>query len=802
MARESAARLLQSNGETSLSGIVARTDPQIHRSIGLLELTTNHKVLFANPNARRIAGLPSDASLSLPEIIDLNGDDLFALVQAGGDSREFEVELIRRDGRRIPVAITVSQKDTFPKPGGNLILTIRSLVEERVTAAIRERIRSSKTANEIFRVMADEVHRWVPFVHCGASIYTENLTQAQTVFSAGPIAIAWPNRWFDLGTKQADWLREAKKGPIPDLQKFQQDPRWRAAIDADTAQAMSALKSAFRIPVVRDNRVAGSVNFFRDQKDAFNDEFELELLRNLPIDNVFLIALSYLDNEELRFQMELTKQLADRSSPEILDNAAAEMIVNRLAQHYGWDAITICRVNRRTQCYELQATGGKKSALIDPNFSQKIDAGVMGEAYRKGEPVHVKDIVRSEQYARLFVNKHKIRMQSELCIPIRAGSEIVAMLNIEDSRRNAFAKTEVETITDLLKTVESMVERQKDATIITAAFEWAPSALFVTAANGAIEKANSAALKMLGYQKEENLAGKLLSEVMEPAEIVGKLLHGSAFRDDMRLVRKDKKRIKVNVASSPIGAMLGAIVTAKDVRSQQRIEELEGLERIFSDIAAQTKVPLALAFSELTRLKRQFEAVGSPQYGKIAEDLDKICRHLRRAEITYDHLALYDHAAPAGLPTNPVIVEAGKLLDTLINELPSSDAQRIRVTGDGFTSRIMADVYQVSWVVLSLLSYGLRLLPESKKLEIAVNLRKKHGKQWVRFTIATFVPTSAQPAKRKSDIFIAKAISDLSLGRQAVNAFARANGGHFESPKKLQGAVELTVEFPVTHIAG
>jgi PAS domain S-box-containing protein len=733
----------------------------------------------------------------------LNGDDLLAQVQASVDSREFEVELIRRDGQRIPVAISVSQMDTFPRPGRNLILTIRSLVEERVTAAIRERIRSSKTANEIFRVMAEEVHRWVPFVHCGASIYTENLTQAQTVFSAGPIAIAWPNRWFDLSTKQADWLREAKKGPIPDLQKFQQDPRWRAAIDADTAQAMSALKSAFRIPVVRDNRVAGSVNFFRDQKDAFNDEFELELLRNLPIDNVFLIALSYLDNEELRFQMELTKQLADRSSPEILDNAAAEMIVNRLAQHYGWDAITICRVNRRTQCYELQATGGKKSALIDPNFSQKIDVGVMGEAYRKGGPVRVKDIAHSEQYARLFVNKHKIRMQSELCIPIKAGSETVAMLNIEDSRRNAFAKTEVETIIDLLKTVESMVERQRDEIVIGAAFEWAPSALFVAAANGVIEKTNSTALKMLGYQKEEKLAGKLLSEVMEPPEIVGKLLRGSAFRDDLRLVRKDKKRIKVNVASNPIGAMLGAIVTAKDVRSQQRIEELEGLERIFSDIAAQTKVPLALAFSELTRLKRQFETVGgSPQYGKIAEDLDKICRHLRRAEITYDHLALYDKAAPAGLPVNPVIVEAGKLLDTLINELPSCDAQRISVTGDGLTSRIMADVYQVSWVVLSLLSYGLRLLPESKKLEIAVTLRKKHGKQWVLFTIAAFVPMPAQPAKRKSDIFVAKVISDLSLGRQAVDVFARANGGHVEWPKTLQGPVELRVALPVTHIGG
>ena len=802
MPRISAARAIPSNLSPDLiERRIARSTSSVHRSTGILEVTSDGRILHANQAARVIAGSKPNANPTVLELLDLSYHDLILLAQDGRELCEYEVVLTRQNGTSIPVALSVIARTTAPETERNLLVTIRSLVEERITSAIRERIRSSKTAKEIFDVMAEEIIRWVPFIHCTASIYNENLTQARILFSAGPIAVAWPSLYTDLTGEQAEWLREAKKGPIGDLRLFRLDPRWRMANDADLVQAMEHLKSAFRVPVVRNNRVAGSVNFFRDKINAFSNEFEFELLCNLPIDNLFLIALSYLENEEFQFQIEMMKQLADRSSPEILDNAAAQMIVDRLAQHYGWEAITICKVNRQKQCYELQARGGTKSGLINPHFSQRLDEGVMGQAYKQNDVKWIPDLSKNEQYAHLFISKHKIRVRSELCIPIRAGAEIIGMLNIEDSRRNAVAKTERDTIQDLLKKIESMVERQKDESIINAAFNWAPSALFIVDANGIVEKINGTAVSMMGCKAEE-IVGRPLDAFLEPSEIASRLLNGSEFRDDVRLIRNGKTPLKVNVASSLIRPMMGATVSVKDARSQERIEELEGLERIFSDIAAQTKIPLALAFSELHNMKRHFQAPGSDHNDRIADDLDKICRHLRRAEITYDHLALYDKSLACGMQANPIIVEAGKLLETLIGELPSADAQRINISGDAYASRILVDVYQVSWILLALLSYGLRLLPESKKLTILVTLKKNGKRQWVHFRMDTAAPAPVCPARRKSDIFVAQVISDLNLGRPAIEAFVQANGGRAQIPKKLEGPLELSVAFPVAQIAG
>jgi PAS domain S-box-containing protein len=772
----------------------------IHRSIGLIELSREYKIVSMNETAKRLADVTTGQLPQLTTILGKNAARVVSDLLASPATAEFETELLRKD-RKIPVVISTMRSSSSADEKFPLILALRSLVEERTTTAVRERIRASTSANEIFNVTAEEVQKCVDFAHCTASIYDENITQSRVVFSFGRIPISWPSRWFDLSPQRAQWVKDAKRQAIPDLHKFYKDPQYKTVVDQDTLQAMSQLKSAFRIPVVRQGRVMASMNFYRDRYNGFDDEYELDLLHTLPVENALLMALSYLDNEELTFQRDLAQQLAERSGPVMLDKTIAEIIVNRLAQHYDWEAISICRVNRETQRFELQAKTGKESALVDHSFSLGIGEGIMGEVYRTGVPLCIHDVPHNQQYRGMFVKKYKRPMISELCVPVRVGSEIVAMLDIEDSRRNAFAKAEVDTIIELLSKVKAVLERQKNETIINASFEWAPSALFVTTANGMIDKANPTALSTLRYTQEE-LAGRPLSEVLDPPEIARILLRDSPFRDDVSLIGKDGRRIKVSVASSRLGEMLGSIITARELVSPRRIEELEGLERIFFDIAAQTKVPLALAFSGLAKLKQQFQCGPPPHRDRAAEDLDKIARNLKRAEITYDHLALYDKAAAGGMPVNPVILEAGKLLNTLAVEFPASDTERIKIQGNGLESQITADLYQVSWVLLSMLHYGLRLLPESKDLEVTVKLQRREEKEWVRFALATVVPKPAKHQLRKIDTFIAKVLSDLSLGRQVMDAFVRENGGHLEMPENLQGPVEFAVEFPVSHITG
>jgi len=61
------------------------------------------------------------------------------------------------------------------------------------------------------------------------------------------------------------------------------------------------------------------------------------------------------------------------------------------------------------------------------------------------------------------------------------------------------------------------------------------------------------------------------------------------------------------MASTRLGNGMGTIVSAKDISGPQRLAELDYLDKLFYDIAAQTRVPLSLATAWLQRLKKRFE---------------------------------------------------------------------------------------------------------------------------------------------------------------------------------------------------
>lgn len=798
--KSAAQTLINADEMTVPPGALSPTLDSVHDSIGFVELTPQFDVLAANKTAIELCGVKPEACHSA---VHLLGQNVIALLRAlldgeiGTDLYEHEIELVRADGRRAPVAIAA--RSTVDVGGGtNVFVTIRSLVAQRAIKGLLDAARSATTAQEIFHAMAEEICRWIPFTHCGGSIYSENLTQARVVFGHGPVMIKWPNRWFDLTPAGAEWLKQAKRQAIPDLQEFHSDPRWQATRDPATVQAIAQLKSSFRVPVVQNDSVIGSVNFFRDHKDGFRDPYDLELLYALPIDHVFLMAVSQLENEDFKFHEDLRKQLSKQSYFSGLNKSLSELIVKCISQHYGWESVSLFQVNRETQRFELQTQIGQHSPPLDKDFSLGLQEGLMGKAYKTGTPLCISDLSKTDQP---YVQGHAFPALSDLCLPLRVGGDIIGMLNIEDPQKNAFSDKAINTISALLGDICSQLERQRNETIINAAFQWTPTALFVATENGRLEKVNPTATQMLGYEEGE-LEGKSLDMILEPSKAVQALVRiNNAFRNDVSVIRKDGKRVPVSVASSRLGEMMGSIVAARDLTSQKRIEELEGLERIFYDIAAQTKVPLAMAFSWLTKLRNQFEASPADQAGQAAQDLDKVIRQLRRVEITYDHLALYDKNAIGGIEVNPVMVETGRLLNTLMSELPSHDTDRIQIGGDGLKALFLADVYQVSFVLISLLFYGLRFLPESQKLVMNVRLTHDARRAWVEFNVGALVPAPQKPSRRKIDLFISRVITDISLGTPALKAFVQANGGRLDLPDRFEKSIQIRVAFPVAHTA-
>lgn len=778
--------------------------------LAIMQLTVRQEVVYANQAALALSGWSSCAGHTIRDLI---GDDAtFQQFQhtfqdrLRGTAAEYELDLTRNDGRRIPVSVAATPITDAQGIVTGSIGVLRSLLRERAVEALDNRIKGGQSAHQIFEAITQEVAKLVPFELCVISLYTDDLRQARMVFSHWASGHAsWPARYFDIPAEMKKFLERRVPEPINDLKQFRNDPRWKLVHDPKLEEVMHNLESSFRIPLVRQDRVVGSITFFRNEVNGFDKQEkkeDVDILMALSLDKATLSALTFMEEEERRLRDCLIKELASHEGVDLLDKAISSLIVQRLAEHYDWEVFTILRVNLAEQRFELQSQVVRVGTKLPEDYTQPIKKGVLGRAYREGNDQRSSDVLNDPLFRPIYIQAGDRQICSEMCLPIRVDGEIVGMLNIEDSRRNAFSEAEEQAVRSLLDQASALIEHRKTENIIKVSFEWTPSAVFIVSEAGIISKANPSALDMLGYTEQE-LKGKPMLEVLEPEEHTSSLLRVScAFRDDINVVRKDGRRSKVSVASSRLGEGIGTIVSARDLASRKRIEELEYMERIFYDIAAQTKIPLALTFSWLSKLKQQFESGTAPHSKQAADTLSKATDQLRKAEITYDHMVLYDKEIAGGIRSNPVVLQIGRLLQQLSQEFPEAERRRIAVSGNALDSYILGDTYQISFVLLAILSYGLRFMPENKNVRVTVESRTRAQGEWVEIAIGAMAPVPPERARREMDAFVMKVISDINLGTRIIQLFVAANDGVYMAPKDLTGPTRFKIRFPVTAPAG
>jgi signal transduction histidine kinase len=183
--------------------------------------------------------------------------------------------------------------------------------------------------------------------------------------------------------------------------------------------------------------------------------------------------------------------------------------------------------------------------------------------------------------------------------------------------------------------------------------------------------------------------------------------------------------------------------------------------------------------------------------------LNRAVRQLRKIEITYDHLVLYDKEIAGGLRSNPVVLQLGRVLEQLRRELPDDESSRIAVSGNGRDLYILGDVYQVSFALLALLSFALRFTPGCEQVDVKVESRQRAKRQWVEVSI----PATAQPpppekfTRRRVDEFVTRVIADVDLGSRIIESFVAGNGGVYQAPKTLTGKFSFQVRFPVADLS-
>lgn len=141
---------------------------------------------------------------------------------------------------------------------------------------------------------------------------------------------------------------------------------------------------------------------------------------------------------ELRHQQEVLErdillQLAQKISSSLRLERVLDTIIDALRAVVPYDSAAIFVLNRRTGEIEYEVARGYRNMEARQKLRLKIGQGVSGWVAKTGQPILVPDVRREKRYIAVDT-----RTRSEVAVPIKTGSKIVGVLNLESHHENAF----------------------------------------------------------------------------------------------------------------------------------------------------------------------------------------------------------------------------------------------------------------------------------------------------------------------------------------------------------------------------
>jgi len=341
--------------------------------------------------------------------------------------------------------------------GGNRICTTAQVAEEGSVVPVPaggSRQRFWETCEEIVRTLDGELH--------GAATLDRLEVVAAAFTAAGDFA-----RWaIAFAADGSDHLRECSLG----------DNRERRHTGARVAPSVTEheLFALDDFPATREIVAAGSGSFIARVDDPGGDPSEQELLVREGFsgvigvaagdaDGVYLVELvsdrrdAPLEEADAAMRMavraaisphrhrreaeslerrhtralDLSIALAERLRVAASARAICEVAADELVRSFGCAITQIVRIEND----ELRLSAGRGGVEEETEWSQKVDAGLMGRCIADDRPVISADVTREPGYRS---SRSTRAVRSELVVPIRGPDGPWGVINLESTELNAF----------------------------------------------------------------------------------------------------------------------------------------------------------------------------------------------------------------------------------------------------------------------------------------------------------------------------------------------------------------------------
>jgi K+-sensing histidine kinase KdpD len=406
--------------------------------------------------------------------------DIYTRLSDGQRSETSDLDLVRKDGSVVPVMVQF--RFTSDSDGGiGQAFCILHNMTERIKAeeTLRQRnrdlallnraaraINSTLELDQVLAAVLTEVPRLLEVTACSIWLVdpdTEELVCRQATDPAGEILRGWR---LAPGEGLAGWTARAGQSQIVADAKL--DERHFSGVDHQTGLTSRSILS---VPLQIAGEVVGVIQVMDERPDRFEPS-DLTLIESLAvlavtaIQNAQLFGQANREIAERREAEEAIKQHAVRLAllSQIGDKITAALDLDQILERsarlvqgtFGYPHVALYTIDRERGELVMRTKAGDFAQHYPADHRLRLGQGMVGWAGRFNETLLSNDVSNEPRYLNFFPGLLPTR--AELCVPIRAGSEVVGVIDVQSVKLDAFDESDVTVMETLAGQIGVAVE--------------------------------------------------------------------------------------------------------------------------------------------------------------------------------------------------------------------------------------------------------------------------------------------------------------------------------------------------------
>jgi len=217
-----------------------------------------------------------------------------------------------------------------------------------------------------------------------------------------------------------------------------------------------ATKSLLAIPLLFKDKVIGVMSLQSYEPNTF-DERDENFVSTIASQVVMAIENAKLYEETCKKldEFSLINEVITSGTSTMEFDKLIDRLIKPLKKNLSFTSFNIYLIDERTKDLKVITTHGYIIEEIN-RLKLKVGRGITGWVAKTGEPVIVPDVSKDWRYVEANPD-----VRSEMCVPLKANDKVIGVLDIEDTKLDAFSKENLTLVSTIAGQISMIIEKAR-----------------------------------------------------------------------------------------------------------------------------------------------------------------------------------------------------------------------------------------------------------------------------------------------------------------------------------------------------